>query len=100
MINSGPSRGQGERKGNDVPGPLDGIRVLEVASYVFVPAAGAILADWGADVLKVEHPGAGDPSRNTAAWGVPADVQGFAHIFELNNRGKRAIGLDVRSRGG
>ena len=78
-----------------MPGPLEGVRVLEVASYVFVPAAGAILADWGADVLKVEHPGAGDPSRNTAAWGVPADVQGFAHIFELNNRGKRAIGLDV-----
>jgi crotonobetainyl-CoA:carnitine CoA-transferase CaiB-like acyl-CoA transferase len=78
-----------------VPGPLDGVRVLEVASYVFVPAAGAILADWGADVLKVEHPGVGDPSRNTAAWGVPADVQGFAHIFEFNNRGKRAIGLDI-----
>ena len=37
-------------------GPLDGVRVLEVASYVFVPAAAAVLADWGADVLKVEHP--------------------------------------------
>lgn len=82
-------------EGDDVPGPLDGVRVLEVASYVFVPAAGAILADWGADVVKVEHPGAGDPSRNTAAWGVPADVNGIAHIFELNNRGKRAIGLDI-----
>ena len=40
-----------------MPGPLDGVRVLEVASYVFVPAAGAILSDWGADVLKIEHPG-------------------------------------------
>ena len=44
-------------------GPLDGIRVLEVASYVFVPAAAAVLADWGADVLKVKHPDTGDPAR-------------------------------------
>ena len=72
-----------------------GVRVLEVASYVFVPAAGAILADWGADVLKVEHPGVGDPSRNTAAWGVPARVKGVSHLFEVGNRGKRAIGLDI-----
>ena len=55
-----------------------------------------MLADWGADVLKVEHPGAGDPSRNTAAWGVPARrPRRLAHIFEVGNRGKRAIGLDI-----
>ncbi|MET0578711.1 MAG: CoA transferase, partial [Ilumatobacteraceae bacterium] len=78
-----------------VPGPLDGVRVLEVASYVFVPAAAAVLADWGADVLKVEHPTAGDPVRNTAAWGVPARVHGVSHLFEVGNRGKRAIGLDI-----
>jgi crotonobetainyl-CoA:carnitine CoA-transferase CaiB-like acyl-CoA transferase len=78
-----------------VPGPLDGVRVLEVASYVFVPAAGAILADWGADVLKVEHPVMGDPGRNTAAWGVPADVHGISHLWEVANRGKRAIALDI-----
>ena len=35
---------------------MKGVRVLEVAQYTFVPAAGAVLADWGADVLKVEHP--------------------------------------------
>ena len=45
---------------NDV---LDGIRVLEVAAWTFVPAAGAVLADWGADVIKVEHPQTGDPQR-------------------------------------
>ncbi|MET0324443.1 MAG: CoA transferase [Ilumatobacteraceae bacterium] len=78
-----------------MPGPLDGVRVLEVASYVFVPAAAAVLADWGADVLKVEHPTAGDPVRNTAAWGVPARVHGVSHLFEVGNRGKRAIGLDI-----
>ena len=78
-----------------MPGPLDGVRVLEVASYVFVPAAGAVLADWGADVLKVEHPSLGDPARTTAAWGVPASVNGVSHIFEVANRGKRAIALDI-----
>ena len=52
--------------------PLEGVRVLEVAIYAFVPSAAAILADWGADVLKVEHPVTGDPGRNTAAWGVPS----------------------------
>ncbi|MDT5216115.1 MAG: hypothetical protein QOK18_4354, partial [Mycobacterium sp.] len=35
--------------------PMDGVRVLEVAQFTFVPAAGAVLADWGADVIKVEH---------------------------------------------
>ena len=75
--------------------PLDGVRVLEVAIYAFVPSATAILADWGADVLKVEHPVIGDPGRNTAAWGVPADVNGVSHLWEVANRGKRAMTLDI-----
>ena len=76
-------------------GPLAGVRVLEVGTYVFVPSAAAVLADWGADVLKVEHPRYGDPVRNTSAWGVPANVDGVAHLFEFSNRGKRSIGLDI-----
>jgi crotonobetainyl-CoA:carnitine CoA-transferase CaiB-like acyl-CoA transferase len=40
-----------------------GVRVLEVALYAYVPAAAAILADWGAEVTKIEHPGYGDPVR-------------------------------------
>jgi crotonobetainyl-CoA:carnitine CoA-transferase CaiB-like acyl-CoA transferase len=83
-----------------VPGPLDGVRVLEVASFVFVPASAAILADWGAEVLKVEHPVDGDPVRKVAAWGVPASVHGVSHLFEVGNRGKRAIGLDINTREG
>src|SRR5215218_4677905 len=75
--------------------PLDGVRVLEVAIYAFVPSATAILADWGADVLKVEHPVMGDPGRNTAAWGVPAEVNGVSHLWEVANRGKRAMTLDI-----
>ena len=79
-----------------MPGPLDGVRVLEVASYVFVPAAGAILADWGADVLKVEHPSLGDPVPQHRGLGRPGRRStAFAHIFEVDNRGKRAIGLDI-----
>ena len=75
--------------------PLQGVRVLEVAIYAFVPSAAAILADWGADVLKVEHPVLGDPGRDTAAWGVPADVNGVSHLWEVANRGKRAMTLDL-----
>jgi crotonobetainyl-CoA:carnitine CoA-transferase CaiB-like acyl-CoA transferase len=75
--------------------PLDGVRVLEVAIYAFVPSATAVLADWGADVLKVEHPVMGDPGRSTAAWGVPAEVNGVSHLWEVANRGKRAMTLDI-----
>ena len=45
-----------------MPGPLDGIRVIEVASWMFIPSGGSILVDWGADVIKVE-PVTGDPQR-------------------------------------
>ena len=80
-----------------MPGPLDGVRVLEVASFVFVPASAAILADWGAEVLKIEHPSWGDPVRQVAAWGVPARVKGVSHLFEVGNRGKRALGIDINT---
>lgn len=78
-----------------MPGPLEGVRVLEVAVYAFVPSCAGILADWGADVLKIEHPVTGDPGRQTAAWGVPADVNGVSHLWEVANRGKRAMTLDI-----
>ncbi len=44
-------------------GTLDGFRVIELASWTFVPPVGAVLADWGADVVKVEHPESGDSQR-------------------------------------
>lgn len=83
-----------------MPGPMEGVRVLEAAIYAFAPSAAAILADWGADVLKIEHPVLADPGRNTAAWGVPADVNGVSHLWEVTNRGKRAMGLDLNSEEG
>ncbi|MDT5045862.1 MAG: hypothetical protein QOG75_1715 [Mycobacterium sp.] len=78
------------------PKPLDGVRVLEVAQFTFVPSAGAVLADWGADVVKVEHPVTGDAQRGLVrVLGAAATVPGssFAPIMEAPNRGKRSIGL-------
>ena len=48
--------------------PMKGVRVLEVAQFTFTPAAGAVLADWGADVIKVEHAVTGDAQRGLADW--------------------------------
>lgn len=74
--------------------PLAGVKVLELAIFAFVPSADVVLADWGADVIKIEHPN-GDPQRNVAAWGVDADVDGIVHLFEVVNRGKRSVALDI-----
>jgi crotonobetainyl-CoA:carnitine CoA-transferase CaiB-like acyl-CoA transferase len=77
-------------------GIMDGIRVVEVASWTYVPVAGAVLAEWGADVIKIEHPESGDPQRGLAASGlVPTGPGGVAHMMELPNRGKRSVGLDM-----
>ncbi|QEN17038.1 CaiB/BaiF CoA transferase family protein [Mycolicibacterium sp. ELW1] len=73
---------------------MEGVRVLEVAQFTFVPAAGAILADWGADVIKVEHAETGDAQRGLSAlMGMPVGSGSFAPLMEHPNRGKRSIGL-------
>ncbi|WP_375482443.1 CaiB/BaiF CoA transferase family protein [uncultured Mycobacterium sp.] len=75
--------------------PLEGIRVLEVAMYGFVPSAGAVLAEWGADVIKVEHAVTGDPQRGLRQTGM-LRVEGDPNPnIEHANRGKRSIGLDM-----
>ena len=75
--------------------PLEGIRVLEVAMYGFVPSAGAVLAEWGADVVKVEHAVTGDPQRGLRQTGL-LRVEGDPNPnIEHANRGKRSIGLDI-----
>ena len=76
--------------------PMQGVRVLEVAQFTFVPAAGAVLADWGADIIKVEHAEMGDAQRGLVrVLGLDAGREGssFAPIMEGPNRGKRSIGL-------
>jgi crotonobetainyl-CoA:carnitine CoA-transferase CaiB-like acyl-CoA transferase len=84
-----------------MPGVMQGVKVLEVAAWTFVPAAGAVLADWGADVIKVEHPETGDPQRGLSVGSIGAKgVGGVSFIVEQPNRGKRSLGLDFTSEQG
>jgi crotonobetainyl-CoA:carnitine CoA-transferase CaiB-like acyl-CoA transferase len=76
---------------------LQGVRILEVAEHTFVPAASALLADWGAEVIKIEHVERGDAMRGLASTGlgvVPADVH---VLLEHSNRGKHSLALDLTS---
>ena len=76
--------------------PLEGIRVVEVASWMFIPSGGSVLVDWGADVIKVEHPVTGDPQRGLITSGlVPGGAGGVNFMIEQPNRGKRSIGLNL-----
>jgi crotonobetainyl-CoA:carnitine CoA-transferase CaiB-like acyl-CoA transferase len=73
-------------------GPMEGIRVVELGVWVAGPATGGILADWGADVIKIEPP-AGDPARRFGHMlGIEGDV---SPPFEMDNRGKRSVVLDL-----
>lgn len=75
-------------------GAFDGLRVVELAQWVFVPVAGALLADWGADVVRVERR-EGDPYRGLATQGIGTDSGGVNLSVALANRGKRSIALDL-----
>jgi crotonobetainyl-CoA:carnitine CoA-transferase CaiB-like acyl-CoA transferase len=76
-------------------GPLEGVRVVELGVWVAGPAAGGVLADWGADVIKIEPP-IGDPARKFGKMlGISNDPDGTSPPFEMDNRGKRSIVLDV-----
>ena len=78
-------------------GPLEGMRVVEVGVWVAGPAAGAILADWGADVVKIEPPG-GDPARSfqrMLGGDLPSNPP-----FELDNRNKRSVVIDLATEAG
>lgn len=80
------------------PGPLAGIRVIELGVWVAGPACGGIMADWGADVVKVEPP-TGDPQRAVfGALGVK-DQTGVPP-FEIDNRGKKSVVIDLRTEAG
>lgn len=76
-------------------GPLDGIRVVELGIWVAVPSAAAVLADWGARVIKIEPPD-GDPLRGLAATGLVPYQPDVNPAFQLDNRGKRSVVLDLR----
>jgi crotonobetainyl-CoA:carnitine CoA-transferase CaiB-like acyl-CoA transferase len=72
-----------------------GVRVLEVAQFIFVPSAGVILAEWGADVIKIEHPVRGDAQRGLARVGGLVINPDRNPIIEHANRGKRSVGIDM-----
>ena len=79
---------------------MEGVRVVEVALYGLVPTTGAVLADWGADVLKVEHPETGDPIRGLVAFGVKPGDGGVTYLWEVFNRGKKSVGIDIANEKG
>src|SRR5437764_5423253 len=80
-------------------GAFAGVRVVELAQWVFVPVAGALLADWGADVVRIERP-EGDPYRGLMTQGIGTDSGGVNLSIALANRGKRSVALDLRTEQG
>ena len=77
-------------------GPLEGVRVVEIASWMFIPSGGSVLVDWGADVIKVEHPVTGDPQRGLVTSGLlPGGDTAVNFMMEQPNRGKRSVGIDI-----
>ena len=74
---------------------LQGVRVLEVAQFTFTPAAGAVLSDWGADVIKIEHPVRGDAQRGMKMLQRLAVNEKRSTLMHHPNRGKRSVGVDL-----
>ena len=81
-------------------GALSGVKVIELRTMAAVPGGAAILAEWGADVLKVEDPGGGDPARTL---NVIPDAGGHGEagpLWEQANRNKRSAAIDIRNEKG
>ncbi|NDZ95908.1 CoA transferase [Streptomyces sp. SID6673] len=78
---------------------LNGVVVVELASWTYVPSAGVILRDWGADVIKIEDTKGGDPCRYLTVGGLdPADSRVKANfMMEIGNHGKRSIAMDIKA---
>ena len=79
---------------------MEGIRVLEVAQFTFVPAAGGVLSDWGADVIKIEHPVRGDAQRGIKELQRLAINPQRSSLMQHPNRGKRSVGVDIATEEG
>lgn len=82
--------------GKNVPGSLDGIKVIEIGTSVAAPYAAQILGDFGADVVKVERTGTGDDSRNWA----PPEWEGYSVTFLALNRNKQSVVIDYKTQQG
>jgi len=79
---------------------MKGVRVLEVAQFTFVPAAGGVLTDWGADVIKIEHPVRGDAQRGIQMLQRLAVNPQRSSLMQHPNRGKRSVGIDIATEEG
>src|SRR6516225_11898048 len=74
---------------------FSGLKVLDVASFIAAPAAATILADFGADVIKIEPPGAGDAYRNLSFQpGMPVSDKDYC--WTVDDRNKRSLALDLK----
>ncbi len=79
---------------------LRGVRVLEVAEWGFVPSCATVLGDWGAEVVKIEHPTRGDPLRGLLTAGLVPGASGRNFLVEHLGRNKRNVGIDLNKPGG
>ena len=77
--------------------PLEGLTVIELGQYIAGPLAGQQLADFGAKVIKVEHPGAGDPFRT---YDAARRIENYGYNFRAYNRKKSSFVLDIQNPGG
>lgn len=88
--------GKSESCGMNEQLPLAGLRVLDVASWIAAPAAAVVLGDWGADVVKVEPPGDGDPHRHNGASLTSVPKSPVNYLWHLDSRNKRSVALDLK----
>ena len=79
---------------------LRGIRLIEVADWGFVPSAATVLGDWGADIIKIEHPVRGDPMRGLITSGLVPGARGVNFFIEHLSRNKRSVGVDLNQPSG
>jgi len=76
---------------------LQGLRLIEVADWGFVPSAATVLGDWGAEIIKIEHPVRGDPMRGLVTSGLVPGARGVNFFVEHLSRNKRSVGVDLNT---
>jgi crotonobetainyl-CoA:carnitine CoA-transferase CaiB-like acyl-CoA transferase len=81
---------------SDESGILAGVRVVELAAYIFAPAAATVLSDFGADVVKIEQPGVGDPYRYLGRIPPLPECPNPDYLWLLDARNKRSVALDLK----
>ncbi len=86
-----------KRPATEGPLPLAGIRILDVASFIAAPVAATVLGDYGADVIKVEPPGGGDPNRTIAVVASGYPKSAVSYPWHLDSRGKRSLVIDLKN---